>query len=59
MKLFNEKEPTLRSKLKGKKAKRHSSKVIKKLRNKSFRMKVKSDDNTSSRDLKRNHGHEF
>lgn len=59
MKLFNEKEPKLRSKINWKRARHHSSKLIKKLRNKSFRMKVKSDDNTSSRDLKRNRGHEF
>lgn len=59
MKLFNEKEPTLRSQIKGKKAKRSSNKLIKKLRNKSFRMKVKFDDNASPKDLKRNHGHEF
>lgn len=59
MKLFNEKEPTLKSQINGKKAKRNSNKSIKKLRNKSFRMKVKSDENTSSKDLKRNYGHEF
>ena len=59
MKKKKKKEPTLRSQINGKRAKRSSNKIIKKLRNKSFRMKVKSDDNTSSKDLKRNHGHEF
>lgn len=60
MKVFDQKEPILRSILYGRKAKRHSNKQTKKLRNKSFRMALKqSNTDLSPKDHKQHYGYEF
>jgi hypothetical protein len=59
MKHFEQQERKLRFSLKGRAAKHHSGKTIKKLRNKSFRMKLKNDLNASKSDLKRDVGYEY
>lgn len=60
MKIFEQKEPVLRSRLGGKKSKRYSNKDTKKKRNKAFRMALKQSNNDlSPKDHKKSFGTEF